>query len=156
QSGTAQQSLRAPMVYRRRVAVARSIYANQAFTEATQVVMPEDGWMWLDAEVRLEAELGASGTLEPFRVFVRFQLYNSANSAVLSDPDVDHVMMVISDDTGRQRAGAADHNLREVFPVRISAGTYTLRAVFGCDTVLGGEIRTIRYSVMPVVLHSSV
>lgn len=158
-TGTAQQSVRAPMVARVRDEVGQYCYNGGSLTVSTPVVMPEDGWMQVVAEVLVLADLGNGGQHETMRYYVKFTLYNAANTAVVSYPtgtgDDLRVETLSTDDTVRQIAGYTDTTFTEIMATRVSAGNYTMRAAFNVDSILGGQIVRIRYTTTAVVLHSS-
>ncbi len=158
-AGTAQQSVRAPMVARVRDEVGQYVYSGGNLVVNTSVVMPEDGWMHMTAEVLVLADLGNGGAFETMRYYVSFTLYNSSGSAVASYPtgtgNDQRAHTVTTDDTVRQIAGYDEAVFTEVMATRISAGNYIMRASLNVDSVLGGQVVRIRYTTTAVVLHSS-
>lgn len=156
-SGTNQQSVRAPMVYRKTARLDRvmSQGRNVQATYDTTVVMPEDGWMQLDTEILVLADLGDGGAIETHKFYATLELRNSGNSSAL-DTGVERAMTITTDDTVRQISGQGETMVRETFTPRLSAGTYYIRLRYSYASVLAATLQRIIYSVTPVVLLGDV
>lgn len=152
QSGTAQQSLRAPMVFRRTVSPGTAInFGESAYS--TTFTMPEDGWVRLDAGILITADFGESNGIETLKSHWIFELRSSTGTSLL-ETGVDHASTIATDDTGRQIAGYAEEHFTDFFATRIAAGTYTLRIRYSRTSVLSGTWTRGRFHITPVVLHS--
>lgn len=149
-SGSNPASLRQPVCAVRDVALQGTINVTEG-TYDVAFVMPEDGYLRLDALCFFTADTGSSNTIEPARFWVTFDI---RQGSTLIESGIDHAVTITTDDTVRQMPGMQDHNVVDVFSTRLSAGNYVCRLRWSRSTVLGGRWNRARLVFTPVVVHS--
>lgn len=153
-SGTAQTSVRAPMVITRRVDIGDpglDILSSTVRTTDMTFTAPEDGYVSLDLGAMIMTHVGAGG-VEMHRGYITLEL-RSGSSGLADFNAVPYHLMC---DQSRNLAGFEEKTLHHVFPVRVTAGTsYTLRVGVQRDSVLGAYLRRLRARFTFAVLHST-
>jgi hypothetical protein len=150
-SGSASQSVRASTVAMRTVTPNVVVSVDEATRDVT-FVMPEDGWLRVDAEIDLAADLGEGGTYELFQTLWQLDLRSGGSTL---GTGVGQWVNITTDDSARQIPGRATARLTEVFTTRITAGSYTLRITYQRGTLLAGTWLRGRFWFTPIVLHST-